>query len=77
MPPANRQVVVITGGSAGVGRATARRFARAGASLGILARDMDRLDATRRELEGLGARTVVSSTDVASAEQLETAAVEV
>jgi NAD(P)-dependent dehydrogenase (short-subunit alcohol dehydrogenase family) len=77
MSLSDRRVVVITGGSAGVGRATARRFARAGASLGVLARDPGRLEATRAELEELGAKTVVVSTDVASAEQLETAALEV
>ena len=77
MAPSDRQVVVITGGSAGVGRATARRFARAGASVGILARDPGRLETTRRELEGLGARTVVVSADVASSEQLEAAAREI
>jgi NAD(P)-dependent dehydrogenase (short-subunit alcohol dehydrogenase family) len=77
MSLSDRQVVVITGGSAGVGRATARRFARSGACVGVLARDPDRLEATRHELQGLGARTVVVPTDVASAEQLEAAAVQI
>ncbi len=44
------RVVVITGASAGVGRAAAHRFARAGASLGLIARDDAALDALRAEL---------------------------
>ncbi len=77
MSPTGRRVVVITGGSAGVGRATVRRFARAGASIGVLARDPGRLEATRQELAGLGTKAVVVPTDVSSAEQLEAAAVAV
>ena len=45
-------VVVITGGTAGVGRATAERFARAGAKLAILARGEDRLAAAQRGARG-------------------------
>ena len=43
------KVVVITGASAGVGRATAREFARAGAHVGLLARNGEALQAARRE----------------------------
>src|SRR5207244_2554248 len=43
------EVVVITGASAGVGRATARAFARRGASVGLLARGRDGLEAAREE----------------------------
>ncbi|HEU5022675.1 MAG TPA: SDR family NAD(P)-dependent oxidoreductase, partial [Bryobacteraceae bacterium] len=35
------RVVVVTGGSAGVGRATARAFAMEGARVGVIARDTD------------------------------------
>ncbi|HEX4078458.1 MAG TPA: SDR family oxidoreductase [Rhizomicrobium sp.] len=45
-------VVVITGASAGVGRAVARRFARAGAKLGLIARDEEALQEMRRDLTG-------------------------
>ncbi|MGH7449105.1 MAG: SDR family NAD(P)-dependent oxidoreductase, partial [Longimicrobiales bacterium] len=41
---AKPEVVVITGASAGVGRATARRFARQGARIGLLARGADGLE---------------------------------
>jgi NAD(P)-dependent dehydrogenase (short-subunit alcohol dehydrogenase family) len=67
-------VVVITGGSAGVGRATVRAFARKGFQVGVLARGEERLDAVRREVEGAGVRCVAVPTDVADAEAVEAAA---
>jgi NAD(P)-dependent dehydrogenase (short-subunit alcohol dehydrogenase family) len=68
-------VVVITGGTAGVGRATARRFARSGASVAVLARGRDGLEGTAAELPGLGARGVVAiACDVADAAQVFAAA---
>ncbi|MRG96625.1 SDR family oxidoreductase [Polyangium spumosum] len=73
----NNEVVVITGASAGVGRATARAFARRGARIGLLARGRDGLDATRRELEDMGAEALALPTDVADADQVERAAEEV
>jgi short-subunit dehydrogenase len=68
------EVVVITGATAGIGRATARLFAQQGASIGLLARDEERLEATRREVEELGGRAVAISVDVANADQVEAAA---
>jgi short-subunit dehydrogenase len=68
------EVVVITGATAGIGRATARLFAQQGASIGLLARDEERLEATRREVEELGGRAVAISVDVADADQVEAAA---
>jgi len=69
-----RDVVVITGASAGVGRATAREFARRGAHLGLIARGADGLEATKREVEALGGRALALTADVADAEQVEAAA---
>ena len=46
-----RKIVVVTGASAGVGRATVRAFARQGADVGLLARGVDGLEAARREVE--------------------------
>jgi NAD(P)-dependent dehydrogenase (short-subunit alcohol dehydrogenase family) len=71
------EVVVITGASAGVGRATARRFARNGARIGLLARGLDGLEATRREVEELGGKALALSVDVADANQVEAAAARV
>jgi NAD(P)-dependent dehydrogenase (short-subunit alcohol dehydrogenase family) len=70
----SRQVVVITGASAGVGRATVRAFARRGADIGLLARGLDGLQAARREVETAGGRALVVPTDVAHADQVEAAA---
>ena len=68
------EVVVITGGSAGIGRATARAFAARGDSVGLIARGAERLDQARAELEALGARVHTVSADVADAEALDQAA---
>lgn len=68
------RVVVITGASAGVGRATARAFARHGCRLGLLARGRERLEAAAREVESLGGRALVLPVDVADAGQVEAAA---
>ncbi|HZP21846.1 MAG TPA: SDR family oxidoreductase [Terriglobales bacterium] len=69
-----REVVVITGASAGVGRATVREFARHGAWVGLVARGRDGLEGARREVEAMGGKALVIPTDVADAEQVEAAA---
>ena len=53
-PSAPSEVVVITGASAGVGRATAQAFAERGARIGLLARGASGLEAARREVEAAG-----------------------
>jgi NAD(P)-dependent dehydrogenase (short-subunit alcohol dehydrogenase family) len=68
------EVVVITGASAGVGRATAQAFARRGAHIGLLARGAAGLEAAEREAEALGGRGLAIPTDVADAEAVEAAA---
>lgn len=68
------EVVVITGASAGVGRATARAFARRGARVALLARGRERLEAAQEEVEALGGRGLALPTDVADPEQVEEAA---
>ncbi len=70
----NREVVVVTGGSAGVGRATVREFARHGADVAILARGQERIDAAVREVEEMGGRALGISVDVADGEAVEAAA---
>lgn len=67
-------VVVICGGSAGVGRATAHRFAAAGYRVGLLARGAQALAATEEELQQWGTQTLGISVDVADAEAVYEAA---
>ena len=71
-----QEVVVITGGSAGVGRATAEAFARRGARVTVVARGKERLADTKREIEGLGGEALTFAVDVADADGLERVAAE-
>src|SRR5687768_17018834 len=68
------EVVVITGASAGIGRATARRFARDGARIGLVARGKEGLEGARRDVEILGGEALPIPTDVSFPEQVEAAA---
>jgi len=67
-------VVAVTGASAGVGRATARAFAREGADVGLIARGRERLEAAKHEIEATGRCAVVAEADVADSNQVESAA---
>lgn len=71
------EVVVITGGSAGVGRATARAFAAAGYRVAILARGASRVEEACAELESFGAEALGIVADVADARQVDQAAARV
>jgi NAD(P)-dependent dehydrogenase (short-subunit alcohol dehydrogenase family) len=68
------RVVVITGASAGVGRATARAFARRGARVALLARGAAGLDAAAAEVAELGGTALPITVDVADADAVEAAA---
>jgi NAD(P)-dependent dehydrogenase (short-subunit alcohol dehydrogenase family) len=68
------EIVVITGASAGLGRATVRAFARRGAHIGLVARGQDGLEGARQEVEALGGKALILPTDVADTDQVETAA---
>ena len=71
------EVVVVTGASAGVGRATAVAFAREGARLGLLARGADGLEGAKADVEAAGGTAVAVPTDVADPAAVERAADEV
>jgi NADP-dependent 3-hydroxy acid dehydrogenase YdfG len=70
----NAPVVVITGASAGVGRATARAFGARGARVGLIARNREALEAAASEVEARGGRAVTAIADVSDADAVERAA---
>ncbi len=77
MPPMSSpkaRTVIVTGSTAGVGRAIAERFARAGYRVGLIARDADALDQVREELACCGAEAAAEAVDVADAEAMFAAA---
>lgn len=69
-----RETVIVTGASAGVGRATALRFGRAGARVGLIARDARALNEVKYEIEEAGGQAAVAAAEVADADALFTAA---
>jgi NAD(P)-dependent dehydrogenase (short-subunit alcohol dehydrogenase family) len=71
------EVVVITGASAGVGRATAREFATHGCKVALLARGRAGLEAAAREVEQLGGEALTIPVDVADYDAVERAAEQV
>lgn len=68
------RVVVVTGASAGVGRAVVREFGKQHARVALIARDSGRLEAAKRDVEELGGTAKAFEADVANATQLEEAA---
>lgn len=68
------EIVVITGASAGVGRAVARRFAQEGAHIGLIARGIEGLEGAKADVEMLGGKAIICQGDVADPESTERAA---
>ncbi|RNI38731.1 SDR family NAD(P)-dependent oxidoreductase [Hanamia caeni] len=68
------KTVVITGASAGLGRAMAREFAAHGANVGLIARGLDGLRAANEEVEELGGHGYIAQCDVSNADAVEEAA---
>ncbi|MEJ1971202.1 MAG: SDR family NAD(P)-dependent oxidoreductase [Lacunisphaera sp.] len=64
MPSLAGQVIIVTGASAGIGEATARRLMRGGARVVISARRLDRLQALARALDSSGARVLAVAGDI-------------
>lgn len=69
-----QKVIVITGASAGIGRATVREFAGPGVAVALLARGRDGLEAARQEVEDAGGKALVIEIDVAEQQAVERAA---
>lgn len=65
---------VVTGASAGLGRAVAHSFAREGAQVAIISRDAEALEATAREVESLGGKALAITADVSDDAAVEDAA---
>lgn len=71
------QVVVVTGASGGIGRATARRFGARGAQVALLARGEKGLAGAAHDVETAGGKAMTLSVDTADPQQIEQAAVDV
>jgi len=72
-----QEVVVITGASAGVGRATARAWGKRRAKVALIARGRAGLEAARREIEAVGGEAIVLQLDVSDHDAVEQAAEQV
>lgn len=70
-------VMVITGGTAGVGKATALHFAKAGYDVGIIAREETSLHSTQEELRRFGVNALAVQADVADSQAVVDAANEI
>jgi len=68
------QTVVITGASAGIGRAVARLYGKRGASVGLIARGRAGLDGAAHDVEGAGGKALAICADVADYGQVDDAA---
>lgn len=71
-----KRVVVVTGASAGLGRAIVREFANKGADVALIARGIEGLEGAKREVEAAGGRALIFPVDVSDAAAVENAAEE-
>lgn len=68
------ETIVVTGSSAGLGRAVAHEFGRRGANVALLARGVEGLEGAKREIEAAGGKALAIPTDVADSGKVEAAA---
>jgi NADP-dependent 3-hydroxy acid dehydrogenase YdfG len=71
------RVAVVTGASSGIGEATSKRLAALGASVAVLARRTDRLDALVKDIRNDGGTAIAITVDVTDAESVKLAAQQV
>src|SRR5690348_566309 len=71
---ASGEVVVVTGGTSGIGRAIARRFAQDGARIALIARGRDGREGAKKEIEDAGGEALVLPTDLADWHAVKSAA---
>jgi NAD(P)-dependent dehydrogenase (short-subunit alcohol dehydrogenase family) len=64
------KVALVTGAGSGIGKAAAVRLAREGASVGVLSRTEDEIQATVREIEGAGGQAIALVADISDAGQM-------
>lgn len=74
LKPLARQVIVLTGGTSGIGLVTARLLAARGAALFLIARNEEALRTVRDEIRATGGRAEYAVADVASKDEVEAAA---
>jgi NADP-dependent 3-hydroxy acid dehydrogenase YdfG len=68
--PVEHRTIVVTGGSAGIGRAIALKFASEGYRVSLLARSVEGLESAKREIESLGGEAIAFPVDVTDADQV-------
>lgn len=67
------QIALVTGGSQGIGRATALTLAQCGADVAVMARSLDKCEAVAEEIRALGRRAFAVKGDLANAEEIKAA----
>ncbi|MBS0351308.1 MAG: SDR family oxidoreductase [Proteobacteria bacterium] len=73
----SNKIVVVTGASAGIGRATALNFAKHAATVALIARGRAGLEGAKREIEAIGGKAHIFLTDVSQADQVEKTAAQI
>src|SRR5439155_22967452 len=67
----SQKVALVTGGNAGIGKATALAFAEQGAKVAVAARNLERCQETVREIKDRGGEAIVIQADISCAPDVE------